>query len=102
MHGQAGEDATAFRYGGDTQLHALVRGHVIDGLAVEEDASSPGDKGAGDRLEQGALAGPVGADTGEDLARLHLQVDVVESLEVLVVGADVLDLKQAHAGVPPM
>ena len=33
---------------------------------------------------------------------LDLQVDVVESLEVLVVGAGVLDLKQAHAGVPPM
>ena len=103
VHGEAGEHPAAFRHRGDAHLHALVRGHVVDGLAVEEDAAPSGDEQRRQIvLSMRALAGPVGADAGEDLALVDLEVDVVEGLEVLVVDAGVLDLEQAHAGVPPM
>jgi len=75
---------------------------VVDGLTVEKDAAGLGDQHSGDGLEHGALAGAVGADAGEDVALFDLDVDVVESLEVFVEDAGVLDLEQAHAGVPPM
>ena len=61
-----------------------------------------GYESAGHGLEHRGFAGAVGADAGEDLALVDLDVEVVEGLEILVVDADVVDLEKAHAGVPPM
>ena len=47
-------------------------------LAVEPDLALVGHDRAGDRLDQRRLAGAVVADDGEDLARIEVEVGMVE------------------------
>ena len=50
----------------------------LDRLAVEPDLAGIGNDRAGERLDQGRLAGAVVADDGEDLAGIELEIGVVE------------------------
>jgi hypothetical protein len=49
-------------------------------LAVDADRSRGGGQVAGDQLEQGRLAGTVGADDGDPVAVAHLEADIAEEL----------------------
>ena len=48
-------------------------------VAVQEHLARVGDQGAGQRLDQGRLAGPVVADDGQHLAGEQVDVDTVET-----------------------
>src|SRR5436853_447964 len=50
----------------------------------------------GNGLEEGRLAGAVGADDGQRLALLERQVDAVEGLEVAVESLKAVRLEQGH------
>ena len=77
-HGRAGQDI------GDLvrARHALpgdaIRGQPGDVLPVEHDAPARRPEHAGQAVEEGGLAGAVGADDGADLALLHGHRHVVE------------------------
>src|SRR6185295_3457700 len=57
---------------------------------------------AGDGLEDGGLAGAVGAQHGDDLAALDLQADAAQCLHRAVAGLDVRELQDSvtHAALP--
>src|SRR3546814_10879372 len=52
--------------------------------SVEDDRALVGLGDAGDGLEEGGLPGTVGAEEGEDLALLHVEVDAEEHLHAVV------------------
>ena len=90
------EQAPPLRHQGDAEPHDLGRRQAADRPAVEHDAAGLCRQEAGDGLEEGRLAGAVGADDGERLARVELEVDAVEGLEVAVEGGEPMGLKQGH------
>src|SRR5690606_40113714 len=57
--GQAGEDLTALGDQADAGAGALLRAPVADVLTGQHDTAGGGSQVAGDRLEQGGLAGAV-------------------------------------------
>ena len=67
---------------------------LVTSLAAELDLAAVDREGAGDRVEQGRLAGAVGADDGDELARGDVEVDAVER-DHLVDRAREEDLAQA-------
>jgi hypothetical protein len=60
-----------------------------------------GRRGAGDRLQEGGLAGPVRADEGDDLAALDGQRGSDHRVQQTVADVEVTDVEQAHATAPP-
>ena len=96
-HRQVAEDAAALRHQRDARLDDFVRRQVADFAAAERDrAAGQVRHDAGDDLEQGPLAGAVGAEDGDHLAAVDVQVDVVERDMLAVGGGDVGDPKQRH------
>src|SRR5699024_2406258 len=81
---------------------ALVVRHPVHVPAVDPDGPRVGEKLAGDRVEQRRLAGPVGADDGDEVALRPRQAQAVEGA-TLVDGpgeeglAQVGDGQHAHA-----
>lgn len=71
----------------------LVRGQLVDGLAVPEDLALARPVDAADGHERGGLAGAVGTDEGHDLAVIHAQGNVAQGLDVAVVGINCPDFK---------
>src|SRR5206468_7985038 len=71
QHGEAGKEVRTLERARDTAPRHRVRGQPRDGPAVEDDAPSAGRELAGDHVEEGGLARPVGADDGAALARLE-------------------------------
>ena len=82
---------------GERREHALAAGHLDDAergdlvgrgvgdvAAVEDDGAAIGRDDAGDRLQERGLAGAVGAEQGDDLALVDLEVDAEEHLHVAV------------------
>src|SRR5207302_10584137 len=61
-------------------LGPLVRAQPGDLLAEQPDLAGVGFEEAGDDVEQGRLAGTVGADQAEDLAVVDREADVVDRL----------------------
>lgn len=92
-HAQVGEDEAAFGHLRDAQADDLVRGQLVDGLAVPEDLALARPVDAADGHECGGLAGAVGTDEGHDLAVIHAQGNVAQGLDVAVVGINALDFK---------
>src|SRR5262249_8757963 len=69
-----------------------------DVAALEQHLSAARPQQAGDELEQGRLAGAVGADQGNDLAGIDSEVGAFDDLiGGCVAAAPALDLEQAHA-----
>ena len=104
---QLGEDLRRLEHADHAHLVDLVRLLAGQHLAVEDHGPAAGRDAADDDVEQGRLAGAVGADDGVRLAFLDLQVDVGERMqaaEVLVhvgdVEDDVLSLL-SHRLTPP-
>ena len=80
---------------------ALVGRGARDVLALEHDAAAVGEMGAGDRLEERALARPVGTDQAVERAGLHVDVDAVQRAQRAKRLADAADLQQRHPRHPP-
>ena len=97
LDGEAGEDAAGF---GDEQ-HSVAGAHV-HGLSVVTSVPSRvtvprvgSTSAGGDGAERG-LAGSVGAEQRDDLARVEADVDAVEDFDVAVAGDDA---RVEHEGV---
>src|SRR3954471_10145334 len=71
-----------------------VRAQAGDVVSVERDAAARGRVIAGERVDRRRLAGAVGADQADDLARGHLQVDVVDRGDPAVGDAQGVDVQQ--------
>ena len=72
-------------------------GMLGDVLAVEDDRAGAGARRAADGHHQGRLAGTVGADQGDDLALLDVDVDALEGLDLAVEGLDAADREKGFA-----
>jgi hypothetical protein len=48
-------------------------------------------------MQQGALAGAVGADQGDDLAGMDFERDAFQRLNLAVEGVDVIQFQQHHS-----
>ena len=80
QHRHAGEDAPPFRRMGDAAAHDAEGGQVGDVLAVEGDGAAGGARVAANRHQQRGFSRAVGADQGDDLALVHLQIDAAKRL----------------------
>jgi hypothetical protein len=83
---ELGEDAPAFHHLGRALADDLGRVEAVDALAVEldrpaRDRAAMETQKAGDRAQQRCLAGAVGAEEGDDLARRHLEADTPQHLD---------------------
>ena len=87
-HGEAREEAPALGHVGDAVRDDLVRGPPRERRALEGERAGPRRDHAGDHAQQRGLPGPVGADDGHRLARVHAQRDVPQRGEVPVPRAD--------------
>ena len=86
-HGHAREDPPALGRLRDAQPRDLVRRHVGDVAAVEQDLARAGARPAEDRHHQRRLAGAVGADQRDDLAGVDVEIDALQRLDLAVGGA---------------
>ena len=72
-------------------------GHVVgraagDVLAVENDPPAAGFIEAADQIEDGGLAGPVGAHQGEYFAGFHVEADAVHGFHATEGDGQILNL----------
>jgi hypothetical protein len=77
-HGHGGKEGKVLEGATDPQRRDLMGGEADDGLATEDDVPGAGRVQPADAVEQGGLAGPVGADQAEDLAFLYVEGNRVE------------------------
>ena len=98
-HGQRREDALAARHERQAELGDLLGGQRRDVLAVEDHLALVGRQQAGDGLEQGRLAGAVGAEQGHHLVLADAGVDAEEHLQRAVGGLDPVRGEQRPAAV---
>jgi hypothetical protein len=75
------------------------RGVDVDDLAVDQDLAGVRDVEACEHLDEGGLAGAVGADEPVDLTACDLQVDVPERLDTAVPLAEAPDLEPRRSFV---
>src|SRR5690606_39712507 len=66
-----------------------------DGLTLEFDAAATRIDDAADGLQDGGLAGAVGAEHGGDLAPPHLQADAADGLDRAIGALDVEQIGRA-------
>ncbi|MEZ5208836.1 MAG: hypothetical protein R2690_18110 [Acidimicrobiales bacterium] len=97
---QRREHALAAGHHGDAELGDLVRRGVGDVTALEDDGAGVGLDHAGDGLQQGRLAGAVGAEQRHDLALVDLDVDVEEDLDVAVAHVELADQQLLERPLP--
>jgi hypothetical protein len=71
-----------------------VRHQAVDALAPEPHAPGSRPVEAGDRLQQGALAGAVGTDDGDDLTVVDPECDAVDGRNSAEVPRKLVDLEQ--------
>jgi hypothetical protein len=94
QHRHAGENAAAFRRLRDAQLGDIVRRHIGNVAAVEDDLAFARARIAEDGHHQGRLAGAVGADERDDLALIYLERDALKRDDIAVEGLDAADGKK--------
>jgi hypothetical protein len=68
---------------------APPRGHVIDGLAVEANQTFVRLGESGDHPQQRGFTATAGAEKGEELAPLDVEIDVVDDPLLAVTLADI-------------
>ena len=90
VDGQGREDAPATGHQGQAHLGDGLGRFARDGPAAELDRAAADPDQARGPLEQGRLAGPVGAEQGHDLALVHVEVDAEEDLHRAVGDLDLL------------
>src|SRR6266545_2225120 len=98
--GQSGKDVAELEGAGDALLRHLMHRHPGNVLAGKDDFPGVRPEHAGDQVEDGGLAGAVGADDGANLARLDRHVDVVDGDQCPESARQPLAFKQRHRGPP--
>src|SRR5262249_38075072 len=96
--GQQTKDAPILWNVGYAELRKLVRGHAGDGLAFQQDRALAGIDEADDRFQRRALADAVAPEQPDDLARPDVQRHPVQDVAFAVVGVNLLDGDERHAG----
>ena len=94
LDGEVREDAPALGHLRDPQRHDLLGRGPVDAPAVEADLAFRQRFETGDRPQQGALPGAVGADDGDHRAMRDVHAHVAQRGHLLVVHRGVPDLKQ--------
>ena len=82
-------------------LGALVGPQFVDHFALQPDLAGGGFQLPGQQVEQRRLAGSVGPDDADDLARRHIEAHVVDGGQAEEALADVLDLEERGAHLRP-
>ena len=100
-HRHVREQAAAFRNQRYARSGAAMRGQPCQVSAVEQNAAAARCVRTGQRAHQRGLAGAVGTDQRQDLARLHRKADAAHGLQQTVADVEVLHAEQGHAGTPP-
>src|SRR5207302_7057954 len=92
-HVQPREDAAALGDERDATPGDLVRGVMVESLAVVHDLATPHGQGAGDHLQRRRLAGAVGTEKGDDRSIGHADREVAENLDLAVCARDAVNLE---------
>ena len=96
QHREVAEDLGRLEHPGNPHLADLVGRAPQHRLAVEEHRSGVGDQLADQAVEQGGLAGAIGADDGVAGVLLHAEIDVAQRLQSTEPLAHVFDFKNTH------
>ena len=88
--------SAGLRHMGDAEPDDRFRSEARDRAAVEEDVAGGGLRQTGNRAQRRRFAGAIGAEQGDDLARLDGERDAVHSLDLAVADDRSSDLKQRH------
>jgi hypothetical protein len=99
--GQRREQRHVLERAGDADLDDLVGGDAQEVPLVERDLAGVGLVQPADDVEEGGLAGPVGADQGADLALLDGEREAVERHDAAEPDPDLFDTQQWHSHPPP-
>src|SRR5229473_777426 len=94
-----GEDLAALRHLAESQIADHMRRRSRDIAILEADRAARGLLHAEDGADERALAGAVGADDGDDLARGDVERDAVERLGVAV---EEVELAHRQHGTQPL
>src|SRR4029079_7018559 len=78
QHGHVGYQLDVLEGPGNAELDDFLRWRVIDLGAEHGDRAAARGQDAGNEVEGRALAGAVGTDQGDDLARPDIERDVVD------------------------
>jgi hypothetical protein len=84
----------------ESALYYLLHGYATQIRPVEHDLPGGRAYEAGDRAQECRLAGPVGAEHGDDRALGHAEVDLLQDRCGAVAGDQSADFEDAHAGPP--
>src|SRR4029077_20903252 len=87
-------DTAVLRDVAETEACDLVGLEGPEIATVELHIAGRGSNQPNDRLERGRFAGAVATEQGDDLARVHLEVDVEQHLRAAVAGAQPADFKR--------
>ncbi len=80
--------------------HGAVDAGAVDGPAVEQDLAATQRLQAGDDAQQGGLAAARGADEGDELVGLDVQVDRLQRLHLTALADEGLaDLAYTNLGI---
>ena len=96
QHGRILEQLDVLEGAGDAELGDLVRRHLGDVAALEEQLARGRVVEPRDQVEDRGLAGAVGADDGEDLALFDAEAHAVDRLEAAELQGDAVDREEAH------
>ena len=94
QHGHVGHQLDMLEGSGDAELCHFLRRRVVDVAAEHGDGAAGSGEHAGDQVEGGALAGAVGADQGDDLARPHVEGNIVDGDHPAELFSRIVDPKQ--------
>ncbi len=98
LDGQAAEDRRFLRQIADAEAGALVHRQARDVAAVDGDAAFVGGYEAGDHVEDGGLAGAVGAEQADRLATTDGEADAFDDRSLLVGLLDGVNGQPAFGG----
>jgi hypothetical protein len=96
QHGGVLEQLDVLEGAGDAAAGDLVGGHPRDVLVAKGQPSGARVVDAAHEVEDGRLASPVGADDGEDLARLDLEGHAVQGPDAPEVDGEAVGLEERH------
>ena len=96
---RAGEEFALFGDEGEAGADAVFDGEVGEVLAGEVEGAVAG-VDAHDGVEEGGLAGAVGADDGDDLAGGDVEGGVVEGGDAAVGDVEMVHGEESHSSAP--
>ena len=100
VHRETAENASTFGNLHNALGDHVVRRHVVDVLVAEGDGALRRGQDAGDGVEGGGLARPIGADQGDDLVLVHVQGDALQRVDLAVEDVEIVDFEKCHGLLP--